>query len=104
MIASNHIGTIRPADSMMFAIEMLWLGTRGDNLRYAPRKGDYESDYGRPGAAIEMMPTKWREPLKNLKAKDLDTLWFDLYYCDVKWEGKKRISNMLMEFDKTLGR
>ena len=44
----------------------------------------------------------WAEPLKSLKAEDLDKLWFDLYYCDVKWEAKQRISNMLMKFDETI--
>ena len=102
MFPHNHIGTIKPHEAMMYAISMLWWGNAGDNFRHSPRRGDYESRYGKPGAVIEMMPQKWREKLKGLKSEDFDKMWFDMYYDDQAWQGKQRMSEMLMEFDKRL--
>ena len=104
MLFGPHIGKIRPVDSMMYAIEMLfWPGIHGDNFRRGIR-ADWER-YGRPGAVIDMMKRRcpeWAEPLKDLKSEDFDKMWFDFYYDDQVWQGKKRMSEMLMEFDKKI--
>lgn len=91
---------IKPIDAIMYAIEMLWIGSRGDNYRHA----NLDSEYGRPGAVIKHMPDKWREGLKDLKAEDINKTRFDIYYYDNTYEAKKNISELLVKFDKELER
>lgn len=89
---------IKPVKAMMAAIDMLWGSFRGDQFRNCgPNHWA-----GKPGAVIKFLPQEYRNALKDLKSKDFDKMWFDVYYCDQEFAARQRYIKLLMEFDKKI--